>query len=219
MIELILAHYTGAIDTPTLHDQLKQRDNAFQLELEASHYLHHITTDLVDIFGEACFILTVRDPLSWIASEVNQNVITKDPRFAIWQKLEAFRYERYGAGWKVQETGLKALPNVWPIEAYFKYWAEHILTVLEQIPTDRLLITPMWEIGQMGDRIADILGPHFPANSLDISRAHGGRGRKLVDLYSIVDRDFVQETSRKYCGDAVRRLREYIPSFNHDGHQ
>lgn len=60
---------------------LALRDKRLKLNLEASHYLHHIVDLLVELFPQAKFILTVREPISWLASETNQNYRTRNIDF------------------------------------------------------------------------------------------------------------------------------------------
>ncbi len=212
-IQLTLAYCKGEIDKSTLYDALIERDAIAQWEMEASHYLHHLSGALVDLFPMAHFILTVRDPLSWIQSEVNQNVITSEARFAIWQELEAFRYGRYDIKRPEKEKALGNWRNVWPLVSYFKYWSEHYTTVLDRVPEERLLVFPIWEIESNGDKMCRFLGFDISSMEFDVARAHVGHSKKLFDLYSHIDRDYVAELAEEQCGDVVCRLTDLVPSF------
>ena len=75
---MTLSYCQGEIDKSTLYNALNERDANYQLDMEASHYLHHLSGALVDLFPMARFILTIRDPLSWIQSEINQKLLTSN---------------------------------------------------------------------------------------------------------------------------------------------
>ena len=212
-IQLTLAYCKGEIDKSTLFNTLKKRDAVAQLDMEASHYLYHLSGALVELFPMARFILTIRDPVSWIQSKVNQSIITSTPRFAIWQELEAFRCDRYNIKRPEKEKALANWKNVWPLASYFKYWSEHNATVLDRVPKERLLVFPIRELDRNVDKMCRFLGSDISPIELEMTRAHAGGTPKFIDLYSHMDRDYVVELAEEHCGDVVRRLTDLVPSF------
>ena len=210
---MTLDYCNGKIDKPTLCGALKERDARSQLEMESSHFLHHHSSVLVDLFPMARFVLTVRDPLSWIQSEITQNVRASHPRFAIWHKLRALRYGRYNIERPEQERELGKWSAIWPIESYFKYWSDHHKTVLEQVPAERLLTIPVWEIENSVDRLCQFLCPDISPLELDLSRAHSGRSLKSIDLYAYVDQNYIEKLAEEHCGESIDRLKKLVPSL------
>ena len=210
-IQMILSYCQGEIDKSTLYNALNERDAIYQLDMEASHYLHHLSGALVDLFPMARFILTIRDPLSWIQSEINHNLLTSNSR--IWQRLAAFRYGRYDIKRPEKEKALENFKNVWPLASHLKYWSEHNTTVLDRVPEERLLVLPIWEIESSVKKMCRLFGPDISSTEFDLTRAHAGRTKKVIDLYSHVDRDYVGALAEEHCGDVIRRLTDLVPSF------
>lgn len=196
-----------------MREYLLNRDKELQLELEASHYLHYVTKDLAEIFPNSRFILTLRDPMSWIESEINQNIFTSTAINPIWRELEAFRYAQYDISRSQKEKNLFQYKNVWPIEAYFKYWSSHITTVIKNIPKDRMKIIPIWNLQKELTNITSFLFPVIIKNNIELKKINSGAGRRFIDLYKLVDRRYVEKLMLKNCEKVINELTQFIPKF------
>lgn len=176
---------------------LALRDKRLKLNLEASHYLHHIVDLLVELFPQAKFILTVREPISWLASETNQNYRTRNIDF--WRSLEQYRYGRYC--YVYEYKALEKIDNVYPIIAYLSYWKDHIAKVLNHVPRERLLIVDTFDIAQQLDVIASFVG--INSSHLDLDKQWSGKRKESFDLYKLIDRSQVLEEVEVYCKDFI----------------
>lgn len=76
-----------------IENVLTMRDIFLNLEVEAAHYLYMLVPYLADLFPDAKFILTVREPRSWLNSEINMNLKTAGDGF--WDKYQQFKYGKY----------------------------------------------------------------------------------------------------------------------------
>ena len=212
-IQLILGYYKGEVNKQLLEQVLKSRDSALELELDASHYLHHFIETLVQIFPESRYVLTVRDPVSWLQSEINQNIFTSDPEYQIWQMLEENRYGCYKVKRPDYESELALRDNVWPIESYLRYWADHNTMVLNHVPKERLLTFSTNEIEQNLDRMCTFFGVEDMRGQLDLQRSRSGLTDQYIDIYSHVDKKYVSDLIEKHCSEVISRLTDIIPTF------
>ncbi|MEZ4862280.1 MAG: sulfotransferase [Caldilineaceae bacterium] len=199
----LLNYLHGGYSGDKLKTLLIARDRYLRLEMESSHVLHHLTNSLVSLFPDAQFILTIREPLSWLESEINQNLITQ--RWPVWKSLEQYRYGRYHHSFQPEEKALAMLDNVYPIRSYLAYWREHYLYVKANVPQERLLILKTSELYHSASTLAAFLG--IQPQTIDLAHAHAGvNNLKPFRLYQYVRKDFIQEQVDECCGEIVREL-------------
>ena len=204
----LLRYLSGAYTDSQWKALLRCRDRKLGLEMESSHYLHHTVSILAEMYPEAKFIHTVREPFAWLASEMNQNLITAET--PMWRALERARYGRYGFQYAPEEQALAALNGVWPVASYLSYWRDHNELIMKTIPKARLLVLRTHEIKHSIDRIAHFLNVH--PETINTSASHSGRNpRKKFDLYAHVDLDFVQEKVDLHCGPLAQQLFDKVP--------
>ena len=217
-IKLVLANGQGELNSTQLREHLLRRDSAAKFEMEATHFMHFFVSELVDLFPHSKYVLTVRDPMQWIQSVINQNIVTSQPRFAIWQTLEAYTYGRYGFDTPKPERKLGAIPNVWPLAAYFKNWAEHNQTVLNAVPKSRLMLLETADIQNFAGTLCKFLGSEINPGLLNMSKSHSGQGNdnleavaeKRIDVFSYVDVSYVNAIIDEYCQPVIDRLRAFF---------
>ena len=187
---------------------LRWRDRRLGLELEAAHYLHHVAPLLVEEFPAARFVLTVRDPLSWLSSEINQNL--RSAAYPFWQALERQRYGRYGHAFPPAEQRLSEVGGLHPLASYLTYWREHVHGVLEAVPAERLLVLRTDELDDRLPELAAFCGVDLTL--IDRSRVRAGVGHDpRLDLRESVDLDHVRSEITRYCGDLASR---WFPEYS-----
>lgn len=207
LAEKIIQRWNAKDPRPCIHQWLKIRDLEFYLEMEASHPLNYIIEDLVNVFPEAKFILTLRDCFSWLKSETNKS---HQPREEFWKKLEAIRYGVYEYDHTLQDEILKEY-GLYPICSYLNYWKEHNERIIKNIPPDRLLIIKTKEISHKLNKIADFIG--VPSDKLDISNSHipGVAKADAFDVFSVVNYDYIRYQADVICGDLMSK---YFPEVS-----
>ncbi len=203
-IHHLLRHLAGDYDERTLRALIRCRDRDLGLEMEASHYLYSIVETLVDLYQNSKVILTIRDPIPWLASEINQNLRTRSatPK---WRALERTRYGCYGFDYQPEERALQSLDDIWPVASYLSYWRDHSERVIKHVPEHRLLVLRTHEIKEKIDQIANFLD--ISPDTIDVSASQSGaRKSNEFDLYAHVNVDFVREQVNTYCGDLVQQF-------------
>jgi hypothetical protein len=181
---------------------LRWRDRRLGLELEAAHYLHHVAPLLVEEFPAARFVLTLREPVSWLESEINQNL--RAAEFPFWRALAHQRYGRYGAALPAAERGLADAGCAHAIAAHLHYWRDHIEGVLAAVPNDRLLVVRTDQLDERAPELAAFLG--VAPDLLDRSRSRAGAGGpRRIDLRALVDPDHLAREVERHCADLLTR--------------
>lgn len=193
----ILDWTQGKHNDSKMRSILASRNKHLKLEFESSHFLHSAVEILVDLFPEAKFILTVREPVSWLASEINQNYTSRNSSF--WVTLQQHRYQNYGN--KYTYDALVNIPSVYPISNYLAYWQAHITHVLNHVPKDRLLILDTFEIKSQLGEIASFVGADL--EHLDLTQSWSGKRKPSLELYDLVDKSQVLLQISESCRDFI----------------
>ena len=177
------------------------RDALLGLEFESNWILGLAIEALYSTFPKAKYILTIRDCISWINSEINQKYVIghRQP----WRILSDYRYGPMRV-YRKEEIGLKEY-NLYPVRSYFRYWSDHISLVLNTVPEENLLVVRTRDLSSELETIATFLG--IPVESLDTTRSHSHkRIQKPLDIYELVDPDYLHAQAELYCKDIMDRF-------------
>ncbi|MEO0759415.1 MAG: sulfotransferase [Cyanobacteria bacterium J06648_16] len=177
---------------------VRWRDKKLSLDLEAAHYLHHIADVLADSFPQAKFIFTVRDPLSWLESEINRNYGTRHKPF--WREIEDYRYGRYGHPYTKHDTYLQSI-GLYPISSYLAYWKDHNQSVLDLVPADRLLTMETREIRSKVGEIGNFLD--IDPNTINVEKSHSDKRKKQIRLSEITDTQYLHQQIEQHCSELI----------------
>lgn len=175
---------------------LLTRDRLLCLEMEANHLLHRFTPQLVEIFPASKFILTVREPYSWVESEYN--MILKANRGE--DKRNNWRvYDRikYGQKYFDDINSLDKKGGEELIKSMLRYYRNHIKFVLNSIPKDRLMVLDTFKINKKNDDIGDFL--ECDRKKFKIPKKHSAKNKKKTNIQNIVSSDRLQNIIAEEC--------------------
>ncbi|MGC3990970.1 MAG: glycosyltransferase [Chthoniobacteraceae bacterium] len=200
-IEQIIGYETGEVSREEMKRFLVDRDRRMYLEMDASNLNIHVTDLLVELFPTAKFILTVRDCLGWVDSEINHKLSRPFPK--AWQAMWDHRYQAGKIPFSPAEQ-LLAENHLHTLDGYLKFWNWHNQTALDQIPEHRLLVLKTKEISHATEKIAKFIG--VPHQSLDVERSHAFGAARKYGVLAKLDQQMVYEKARQHCGPLMSRL-------------
>lgn len=181
------------------------RHSKLKLQLESTHILVFFIEDLLSCFPRSRFILTVRDPKSWLDSFINQQLGRGAD--AEWTQ---FRDYRFGNPLHIHFPGGEALRDhgLYPLDSYLAYWAWHNEKVLRLVPPDRLLVVPTKGIEANAVRMAEFLDadPKLLAGR----NAHAFPAAARFDVVSKIDPNLLDDRIAAHCGYVISKLNERI---------
>jgi hypothetical protein len=166
---VVAAEYLlGNIGAGHLAGYLAARARVGALDADVSSINAHGAGTLVAMFPDARFVLTVRPPMDWVDAFARHNA---------WRPgvLRHWRHLRFA----------RLRPDLWPclpadeplaarglgsLDGLLNYWAQHVGTVLAEVPEARLLVVPTCQLDRSVERIRRFLG--WPATAL---RSHPAR--------------------------------------------
>jgi len=202
-VSTLLRWLQGQVDDHSIGGFVKTRHAMIDRKIEASHFLHYLSGELSTRFQNARFILTIREPKSWLYSEVNQNfVINRKSRKTIWRQLEEYRYGHYGLAAESWDSALIE-KQLWPARAYLSYWRDHIGLVLNTVPTERLLIL---DVSQISDNIG-LIEDFFSEKVIKDKDHKGGNYSKPVDMEVLPSEQVLDQIIDEECEEVIKALR------------
>ncbi len=203
-IPQILAHTGNQITESDFRRFIRSRDSELWLEFEANHLLYYCIKILVNEFQDAKFILTIREPYSWLDSVANQQYLTaRDNTLEYWTRMAGLMYLPSGTKESSQDRLPKyGLPTV---DVFLEYWAKHNQEILSAVPSSRLLIVKTSAITSSSSQIGAFVG--VAPDTLNVSKAHSFmREKKPLKVSDLVDKDYLQDRIEFYCGDLSREF-------------
>lgn len=146
------------LEGKTSRDDIKafisKRDKQLGLELESTHSLAYISSELAEIFPQARFIVTVRDPWAWIHSRINFHHRIKP---AEWEEYRQYFWMDKAHHYEPQEALLKER-DLAPLDVYLQQYQEHYVLLEKNLPKERCLYLKTEEVSNSLDQMTDFLG-------------------------------------------------------------
>ena len=204
--KMILRQSEGEIDTDSFDDYLRQRERRLNLEYDIAWANQFIIDRLLTVFGEAKFIVLIRDPYSWLQSTVghliSRQLPAEVPPFLDWW----FKPEQYPH--TSRERALEA-QGIYSLAALVNAWNQHIKTCTQLIPPERCLILKTHELNRSHQRIADFL--QIPLKTLDREKGHINQSTWNGRLDSLVDTNYISKVVNSMCAESMTR---YFPNVS-----
>jgi len=201
LIDAILERAAGRCSDADVRAYLRRRDARWWLEVDSSQLNFFILDDLIDMFRQARFILTMRDCVSWLDSLINHS-LSRTPTTA-WRRLREHRFATPRLAHPVEELAL-AQRGLYTLDGYLRYWARHNATVLARVPADRLLVIKTHEIAAKSADIAGFLG--IAPATLQPDVAHSNRARHRHEVLAKVPSHHLALKVQRHCGPLMERF-------------
>jgi hypothetical protein len=192
MIDLV----SGARSRSDVAEALRQRDDRLHLEMDSSHPLGYAAPILHEIFPTALFIVTIREPYSWLRSRINFHDRTDPPK---WREYRQYFWHSRNEGYAPEEKALEAR-GVASLDTYLRQYAEHYRIVPGSLDPARTLVLRTSELSTAPAAIAEFL--RIPERRLHV--AHDKKAPPgEEDLLSTIDESFVRQRIALHCGELI----------------
>ena len=199
VIESILGYAAGRIDWRGLRAFVAERDRRLGLAVDVSNLNVFLVDILVEVSPDAAFVLTVRDPYSWLDSILNHYL--RRPPTAVWRAFAEHRFAREQH--PPEESGLVAA-GLFPLAGYLSYWRAHIEKAFAAVPAERLIVVRTDRIAAEAERIAARAG--FAAAHVDRSRINEYRNPDKRPILRQIPHGHLVEQVRRHCEPFASRL-------------
>jgi len=200
-LKLLVSSMKNELPCGQMRDFLRVQDQTYSPELISAHPYIYVLDMLMEEFPAAKFILTIRDPLSWLDSFINH---TKPNHTGYVGTLigKQFRDLRMGTSQAHPAEEACLLENgLYTLDGYFAYWTKHIRRALDTIPSDKLLVVRTNDLDRRGDELAAFVG--VAATSLNRESTHVHKAFRKLGVLAELDRHYLAEKCIQHCGELM----------------
>jgi hypothetical protein len=181
---------------------LRYRDRQLDLEVESSHFYVYVVNLLVTIHPAAKFVLTIREPISWLRSFINDthSFDSRDPS-SVWNVYRDLRM-RISTPHPAEEKIL-AEAGLYSLEGYFSYWRTHIERITKAVPSKQLFVVRTSDLSNKLQELADFSG--VPLSSLHVEKAHSHKGARKLEFVDRLDQVYLARKCLELCSEPLER--------------
>jgi transcriptional regulator with XRE-family HTH domain len=205
----IIAYRQQRLSPQALARFLLARDAAACVELDSAHFNRHYLAVLAELFPDARFIGLIRDPFSWVNSQVNYFTLPKREAIQSRELPNGFPFDLPRGAHEAKAELLRNFPRY--AEGIIAYWADSVRTLLAQLPPGRSLVVRTTDLTRRVDDLARFIG--VPAETLRRDQTHLNRAEYHVNVLAHCDRALLRAQFDALCGDL---LAAYFPEFSLD---
>ncbi len=200
LVELICAVADGTANPADLDRELRDRERRLRLEVNCAGLNGLVVEHLVRLSTRTRFVLTLRDPWSWLESIIDHSL--RGNPAPPYLRLRDLRYA-VDAPHPPAEQVL-ADHGLYTLDGYLGSWAERNLRALEVVPEERLLVV---RTDQLGDRLPDLAAfVGCPVDHLDPARTHEYAAPERSGVLSQVDPDHVRDRIEHHAAPLLDRF-------------
>ncbi|SHH18123.1 hypothetical protein SAMN05444003_2346 [Cognatiyoonia sediminum] len=187
-------------DTSGLLRLLRTRDRIRNLKIDSSSVNVYVLKEILELFPDSKFILTVREPTIWLRSMLDHSMAR--PVSPTWQEFRTYRFgER--AGHPVEEQALEQA-GMYPVARYLDYWSYSVAMALDQTPQDRLLVVPTNDLGK---RVAEIAAfCDLDSENTSPTSTHSYPNHFRSNLLQTLPAGYLEKLVEREVGDLARRI-------------
>ena len=194
--QFVIDYLERKIDSNKGEKFLRERDRRLNLELESAHPLGYASDILAGFFPEAKFIITIREPYSWLESRLNYH-FQKDP--PAWRSYRQYFWTDRQQNYNDEESFL-AKCELCSLDVYLAQYADHYRRVLSSVPENRRLLVKTHELEASVPVIAEFAG--IPQDTLQI--AHSKRSEGKIQPLKAINPGYTRETIWRHCEKIIR---------------
>ena len=192
-------------------EYIRVRDSLLNLEMESTHLLHNFMPELVKLFPESKFLLTVREPRSWLESEFNQLLKPgKGKQISIWSNYDELKYGNFKS--EPESNKIKGRGGLYPLKSILKYYKYHISAVIDNVPVDRLLIIDTFEIKLRIKEVSNFL--NIDESKINLNKTHSAKNKNKIPLEQFLPdkeiEDLIARNLGAFINDKVPILSKYF---------
>lgn len=189
-----LKYKNGQLSNQEWQDFLIRRCNALSLDYEASGFLTTEAALLAELFPNSKFILTIREPESWLRSMLRH--VEKNRQrlgYHYWEPV----LQHYFAGhdFPVEETSLEAR-KLFPLRSMLNYWKHSNESAIRSIPADQLLILDTQKLSESLGQLESFMG--WESSTLNPQKSHLHQSPTIQDPTDKISQSYLSTITANY---------------------
>ena len=213
MVQALRDLRIGRIDRADLRALVLRRDKEHCADVNSGEVNGSFVDILLEEFPDALFLLTMRDPYSWLDSTFNWTMNFAplqegERRRPLHRKLLRGDLDTHQRKYPPEEQSLEA-EGLATLDSMLAQWNQRNQAVLSTVPEHRLLIVKTRDITKRAYEIADFAG--LPRSTIRLSRSHRNQAPKEHHILDGIDRKYLDMKIQEHCGSLMK---QYFPEIS-----
>ena len=196
----LINYLEGKIDLANMTQYILERDRLLNLDVESSHPMAYISDILTKCFPDAKFIITIREPYSWLQSRLNYHNRVDPPE---WREYRHYFWIRHQHEYSEEEEELEKY-GLCSLDVYLSQYADHYHRILRSIPEERRLIVKTNELASLVSNIAKFAGVDFKL----LHPSHSNRENDKILPLEKMNANYVRSKIWAHCESLIK---DYFP--------
>lgn len=209
ILQLACLKYDGKLTKQAAKSGLRKRDRKLRLEMDSFNHIAVLAKELAEEFPKALFLLTLREPRSWLKSIINQHLRVDVSNRPLERRLRQLFFLPPGVTFGCGEEELQCL-GLFPIDGYLKGWSARYEEILDVVPGQRLLVIRTEDLSESADQISAFLS--IPSDSIDLKRSHLHRAPRDFGVFDRLPQALVEDRVQAQCAATLSRIDRFINS-------
>ena len=199
-VNAMYRHYAGELSDDGLRKSYQARDKQLLLDVESNCFLAYRPDLLLSTFPKSKYLITVREPKSWLDSIFDNNLNFPKERtrtMTLWHRV-FFQSDKFAP--TEQDKVLLDL-GLYPLSAYLSYWSRTYSACLRALRKTRLLVVGTKQISSRKNEIGRFVG-------IDVSNVASGALHKnqTVEKHGILRHlcdEYLTESIDRHCRTVI----------------
>lgn len=191
LTQRVIEYHQGKLTDNEAKKWLISRDAELKLDIEASHPLGYMAPLIAEIYPDAKFVITIREPKAWLRSRLDFHKI-KQP--AEWEKYRNYIWAKGHTEYSPEESVLKE-QGLFSLDGYLSQYAEQYKILFEALPSERTLIIKTSELNNSIDALSTFLN----VSETKIQVKHMNKVDDKLNILDELNSQFVDSKIAEHC--------------------
>jgi sulfotransferase family protein len=208
---------SGKLDTGDRRYALRMMDALMRPEISSAFFFNELLEDVMALYPDARFILSIRDCYSWLNSMLDTGIpraerVAESAAKGTYYAAQRYVRMRPDLHPHPPEESLLKEYGLFSLDSYLGYWATRNQKVLDLVPADRLLILRTRDIGQSAAAFADFL--KIDPETLVMERSHANQMTESFNIMTRLDRAHLEAKIEQHCRPLMDRFYPEIKTLD-----
>ena len=190
------SHFVGKMSDEQLGNQYRARDRQFLLDLESNCFLAYRPDLLYSAFPGAKYIVTIRHPIEWLDSIIDNNINFPRIKTVTMTKWHDVLFSTDHEP-KSRHDNVLLDRGLYSVNTYLSYWSQTYERCLRSLASAQRLLVGTTQISLRVKEIGDFVG--LDLSNLQTEGSHKNKTSQKHNILDQLDANYVDESLERYC--------------------
>ena len=193
-------HFNGLASDEDLQEKYRARDRQLLLDVESNCFLAYRPDLLRSTFPNAQFIVTVRHPLQWLDSILDNNINFPRDKTPTMRKWHSVLFHTNNTS-RSSHCNFLIEKGLYPVDCYLAYWARTYDRCIRSLSGAQRLLIGTNRISTSTEDIGNFVG--MDLTKADTNTSHKNKTTAKHGILKQLDASYVKDSLQEYCQPVI----------------